>query len=200
MQVSRYQTHSIELIIDRLMINKDAESRLTESLEIALKLGESVVMILSEEQSGTWTESLYSTLNTCPQCGTGYDTLAPNAFSFNSPFGACEDCEGLGIVSDFSEDLLIPNPKLSLAEGAIGPLGKKRKTQLWDQIIQLSKQLRFDLTMPYEDLPKNIKSIIMNGSRDTVEIQVPGTRSMFKAHIRFSGIIAHYREIGRAHV
>lgn len=195
MQVSRYQTHSIELIIDRLMINKDADSRMTESLEIALKLGESVVMILSEEQSGTWTESLYSTLNTCPQCGTGYDTLAPNAFSFNSPFGACEDCEGLGIVSDFSEDLLIPNPKLSLAEGAIGPLGKKRKTQLWDQIIQLSKQLRFDLTMPYEDLPKNIKSIILNGSRDTVEIQVPGTRSMFKAHIRFSGIIPHYREM-----
>ena len=195
MQVSRYQTHSIELIIDRLMINSDAETRLTESLEIALKLGESVVMILSEEKAGHWVESLYSTLNTCPQCGTGYDTLAPNAFSFNSPFGACEDCEGLGIVSDFSEDLLVPNPKLSLAEGAIGPLGKKRKTQLWYQIIQLSKQLRFDLTMPYVDLPKNIRNIILHGSRDTVEIQVPGTRSMFKAQIRFSGIIPHYREM-----
>jgi excinuclease ABC subunit A len=152
-------------------------------------------MILSEEKSGQWKESLYSTLNTCPQCGAGYDTLAPNAFSFNSPFGACEDCEGLGIVSDFAEDLLIPNPKLSLAEGAIGPLGKKRKTQLWDQIIQLSKQLRFDLTVPYEDLSENIRTILMHGSRDTVKIQVPGTRSMFTAQVRFSGIIPHFREV-----
>jgi excinuclease ABC subunit A len=101
----------------------------------------------------------------------------------------------LGIVSDFAEDLLIPNPKLSLAEGAIGPLGKKRKTQLWDQIIQLSKQLRFDLTVPYEDLSENIRTILMHGSRDTVKIQVPGTRSMFTAQVRFSGIIPHFREV-----
>jgi excinuclease ABC subunit A len=195
MQVSRYKTHSIELIIDRLMISKDAESRLTESLEIALKLGESVVMILSEEKPNEWIESLHSTLNTCPQCGAGYDTLAPNAFSFNSPFGACSDCEGLGIVSDFAEDLLIPNPSLSLAEGAIGPIGKKRKTQFWDQIIQLSKQLRFDLTSPFSELPDNIRTIILHGSRDKVNIKVPGTSSIFTAQVRFSGVIPHLREI-----
>jgi excinuclease ABC subunit A len=194
MQISRFKTHTIEVVIDRLLVQKDNRQRINESVEIALKMGESVAMVLSEI-SGLWQEKLFSTLNTCPQCGNGYEAPAPNSFSFNSPFGACSQCEGLGYISDFDIQLMIPNKKLSLADGAIGPLGKKRKVLLWDQIIQLSKQLRFSINDPYESLPDTIKDILLLGSKDKVHVQIPGTSSTFTAQIRFEGILTFFKQV-----
>jgi excinuclease ABC subunit A len=194
MQISRFKTHTIEVVIDRLLVQKDNRQRINESIEIALKMGESVAMVLSEI-SGLWQEKLFSTLNTCPQCGNGYEAPAPNSFSFNSPFGACSQCEGLGYISDFDIQLMIPNKKLSLADGAIGPLGKKRKVLLWNQIIQLSKQLRFSINDPYESLPDTIKDILLLGSKDKVLVQIPGTSSTFTAQIRFEGILTFFKQV-----
>ena len=194
MQISRFKTHTIEVVIDRLLVQKDNRQRINESIEIALKMGESVAMVLSEISS-QWQEKLFSTLNTCPQCGNGYEAPAPNSFSFNSPFGACSQCEGLGYISDFDVQLMIPNKKLSLADGAIGPLGKKRKVLLWNQIIQLSKQLRFSIDDPYESLPDTIKDILLLGSKDKVLVQIPGTSSTFTAQIRFEGILTFFKQV-----
>ena len=194
MQISRFKTHTIEVVIDRLLVQKDNRQRINESIEIALKMGESVAMVLSE-MSSQWQEKLFSTLNTCPQCGNGYEAPAPNSFSFNSPFGACSQCEGLGYISDFDVQLMIPNKKLSLADGAIGPLGKKRKVLLWNQIIQLSKQLRFSIDDPYESLPDTIKDILLLGSKDKVLVQIPGTSSTFTAQIRFEGILTFFKQV-----
>ena len=194
MQISRFKTHTIEVVIDRLLVQKDNRQRINESIEIALKMGESVAMVLSEISS-LWQEKLFSTLNTCPQCGNGYEAPAPNSFSFNSPFGACSQCEGLGYISDFDVQLMIPNKKLSLADGAIGPLGKKRKVLLWNQIIQLSKQLRFSIDDPYESLPDTIKDILLLGSKDKVLVQIPGTSSTFTAQIRFEGILTFFKQV-----
>lgn len=195
MEVSRYKVHNIELVIDRIMLQTEYRQRISESVETALRMGNSVVMLLVEKAKDQWQEKLFSTQSTCPSCGKGYEPLAPNTFSFNSPFGACKSCDGLGVRRDFDPELMIPNRSMSLAEGGIAPLGKKRKMMLWDQVIQLSKKLRFDLDIPIGDLSDQIMDILLHGSKDKVTITIPGTNSAFTAQLRFAGIIPYFREM-----
>ncbi|MES2764670.1 MAG: excinuclease ABC subunit UvrA [Bacteroidota bacterium] len=165
MQVSRYKIHNIELVIDRTTVSKGNERRIHESVETALNRGDNKMMLLSEEGSET-VEKFYSTDYSCPSCGRSYEPLAPNMFSFNSPFGACPSCEGLGEIKDFDPRLMIPSPSLSIADGGIAPLGKKRSTWLWKQVESAAKFLKIDTKTPISELEPEKVEMILKGNED----------------------------------
>ncbi|MAT38525.1 MAG: excinuclease ABC subunit A [Ectothiorhodospiraceae bacterium] len=159
MKVDRYKIHDIEIVVDRLVVNPEGRSRLTDSLEIALKFGEGVVII---EADGN--DMLMSQKNACPTCGTSYEELAPNSFSFNSPYGACKSCDGLGEKRDFDIDLIIPDIMKSLNEEGVVPLGKPRRTWWWAQVKAVADAYDFDFDTPLCDLSEEAMETLLHGS------------------------------------
>jgi excinuclease ABC subunit A len=128
-KLSRYKLHDIDIVVDRLIVKDDIQKRLSDSLHTSLELGEGVV-IITREKKGKWVDMVFSERYSCPDCGTGYEELAPRMFSFNSPYGSCRECEGLGMTLVFDPELTIPNEELSLSEGAIHAWSK------WSPITQ----------------------------------------------------------------
>ncbi len=196
LQISRYKVHTIELVIDRLKVEHEQEQRLSESLETALNLGEQSLLILWED-NGVWHERLFSTLNSCANCGKSYEQLSPNNFSFNSPFGACKACEGLGYTNGFDIAKVIPQKEVSIEEGGIVILGKKRKMWIWDQAAQFAKQAKINLEAPISSLsPEIIETLLwgtknhkidinystMSGEILTMKLSFPGVLPLFWRH------------------
>ncbi len=159
MKVDRYKIHNIEIVVDRLVVNADARARLTDSLEIALKFGEGVVIV---DVNGE--DILMSQKNSCPVCGTSYEEPAPNSFSFNSPYGACSTCDGLGESREFDLDLIIPDVAKSLNQEGLVPLGKPRRTWWWAQIKAVADKFGFDLDTPLSDISEEAMQILLHGS------------------------------------
>jgi excinuclease ABC subunit A len=166
MQLPRYKTHVVELVVDRLTLEPEQRRRLTESVETSLTLGEGGVTVLFEEANGSWRDVYYSTSYSCPQCGRSYETPAPNMFSFNSLFGACQTCEGLGESTDFDVQLVVPDRSLSIAEGGVGPLGKLRDTFLWKQVRAYAEAVGIPLTKPIEQLEAEVIETFLRGGDD----------------------------------
>ncbi len=166
MQLPRYKTHVVELVVDRLEVDPKHHRRLKESVDTALVLGEGGVTVLYEQTDGSWKDVYYSTSYSCPQCGRSHETPAPNMFSFNSPFGACTTCEGLGEYTDFDIQLVIPVRSLSIAEGGVGPLGKKRETFLWKQVNAYAQETGLSLTTPIEELDAEVFTTFLLGGDD----------------------------------
>ena len=163
-KLEKNNKHNIEAVVDRLVIKPDIERRLTDSLEMALKLSEGLVVVnkVGEE------DILFSENFACADCGISIDELAPRLFSFNSPFGKCDYCDGLGTLMEIDEDLVIPNKDLSIMEGAIASWGDGRlKEDAWTFAVltSLSKKYKFDLNTPIKDLPKDIVDIILYGTK-----------------------------------
>ena len=171
MQLARYKVHTIELVVDRLNIDRTSPRRLRESLEAALNLGDGGMMVLREEEDGTWTDTFFSTSYSCPSCGRSYETPAPNMFSFNSPFGACTACEGIGFVTDFDLALIIPDRSKTIAEGAIAPLGKKRDTWLWKQVLSFCKSQGIDTMVRVAMLKPDDLEMILYGTEGSIDVQ-----------------------------
>ncbi|MBI3194803.1 MAG: excinuclease ABC subunit UvrA, partial [Ignavibacteriae bacterium] len=161
MQVQRYKIHNIEVVVDRIILEKDLRSRVSESIETALELGEGSVIVHDDTN-----EQLYSQHLACVRCGISYEELAPNSFSFNTPYGACPDCNGLGVKREFDTNLIIPDDSLTIAEGGIEPMGKPKETWLWSQLRAVAKRFKFDFSTPIKKLPKKIRDIILYGSGD----------------------------------
>ncbi|MCO6466973.1 MAG: ATP-binding cassette domain-containing protein [Bradyrhizobiaceae bacterium] len=171
MQLPRYKTHVVELVVDRLEIQAEQPRRLTESIETALSLGDSGLTVLFEQSDGSWKDVYYSTTYSCPQCGQSYETPAPNMFSFNSPFGACDVCEGLGVRTDFNLELVVPDAKQTIAGGGIGPLGKKRDTFLWKQVLAYSEAVDLPLDKPINTIdPTLFKTFLEGGDSKVVRV------------------------------
>ncbi len=166
MQLARYKMHTIELVIDRLVIEEAPSKRLSDSIETALNLGEGGLTVLHETEPETWLESFYSTSYACPQCGTSYETPAPNMFSFNSPYGACQTCDGLGEMQDFDPALVIPDYSVSIAKGAIAPLGTQRETWLWKHVIAYCQKKDISLTDPIGKIPASALDELLFGHND----------------------------------
>ena len=182
MQLQRYKTHTIELVIDRLAIDPVSTKRLTDSIETALHLGEGGLTVLIEQAPETWIERFFSTEYSCPQCGESYQAPAPNMFSFNSPFGACQTCDGLGELVDFDAELVLPDTSLSLASGAIAPLGKQRDTWLWKQVQAWCHEHNLDLHVPVSTIPESKLTALLYGKDDanvTVEYGGSSIRHTF---------------------
>ncbi|WP_024614305.1 excinuclease ABC subunit UvrA [Clostridium sp. Ade.TY] len=162
-KLEKNKKHNIEAIIDRLIIKEGIEKRLTDSIETALKLGEGLVII--NEFGGE--DTLYSENFACPDCGISIEELAPRMFSFNSPFGKCDYCDGLGSLIEIDENLIIPNKDLSIMEGAIACWGEGRlKEDSWTFAFlkALSKEYKFDLNTPIKDLSNEAVKVLLYGT------------------------------------
>ena len=164
-KLRRYKTHDIDIVVDRLVVKDGIHKRLHDSIRTSLKLGEGA-LIITRENRGEWDDMVFSELYSCPRCGTGYEELVPRMFSFNSPYGSCKECEGLGITLEFDPELIIPNEELSLSEGAIHVWSN------WSSITQghyddlldtFSGKFDVDLKTPIKKLKKKIKDILLYG-------------------------------------
>ncbi|WP_317312082.1 excinuclease ABC subunit UvrA [Clostridium thermobutyricum] len=178
-KLDKNKKHNIEAVVDRLVIKEGIEGRLSDSVETALKLGDGLVII--NIVGGE--DRLYSEKFSCPDCGISIEELAPRMFSFNSPFGKCDRCDGLGTLIEIDEDLVIPDRSLSIMEGAIAPWGEGRtKEDSWTFAIltSLSKKYKFDLKTPIKDLDKKIVDIILYGT-DGERVKVDYVKDGIKA-------------------
>jgi len=177
--LDKNKTHNIEVVVDRLRLRKENMSRLYSSIETALKLGDGKVIISINDEEQIFSEHL-----ACPHCNFSIPKLEPRLFSFNSPFGACDLCNGLGILQQVSEELLVTNPEKSIREGAIKYLKNIVDTENieWQVFEKLAEHYNIDLDLPYQDLPEEHKHIIMVGSPDmiTYEITTRGNRTYRK--------------------
>ncbi len=163
--LDKKKKHSIEVVVDRLVIREGVQARLADSLETALKLSEGLVLI--EEVDGA--EQLFSENFACAECGFSFEEISPRIFSFNSPYGACPECSGLGTRAEFAAELVIPFPELSISEGAIHPWSGQNYYQ---QFLQAAaKEWGVDLETPFRDLPSGDQQKILNGSPEKVNFR-----------------------------
>lgn len=169
MHLERYKIHNIELVIDRCKAEESQQHRIAESIELAANRGEGSLMLLIEDGFG-WNEKFYSTTYSCPDCGKSYESLAPNMFSFNSPYGACTNCEGLGYKKDFTIELAITDKDKSIWKGAVDAIGKRKDTWLWKQLIAVAKQENIDLNKPAHELNESELLILFNGNNSDIDL------------------------------
>ncbi|MCX8010382.1 MAG: excinuclease ABC subunit UvrA, partial [Ignavibacteria bacterium] len=194
MKLHRFKIHNIELVVDRLEVSRKAEKRIIESVEVALNYGNGIVIVNSENQDKT-----YSRLLACLDCGISIEEFAPNSFSFNSPYGACKACDGLGEKKEINVDLVIPDKSKSINEEGIAPLGKPRETWFFNQLKSLGKIYDFDFDTPLNQIPKSTLDVILFGSgKEKLNFQYKLGSGQFVTYThRFTGIIPqlqHYFE------
>ncbi len=159
--LDKKKKHTIEVLVDRLIIKENIRNRLTDSVELALKLSNGTLKVITDKE-----ERIFSEKFACPYCGISIPEVSPRMFSFNSPYGACPKCDGLGSLMYFDPELVIPDPSLSLREGAIKPWSKRHSMYFFQILDALSEHYKFDIYTPFNKLPKNIQEIILYGSGD----------------------------------
>ncbi len=200
-QLSKNIKHNIEIIVDRLIVKPGIEKRLTDSIENVLELAEGLLIV--DVFGGDPIN--FSQSFSCPDCGISVDEIEPRSFSFNNPFGACPDCYGLGYKMEFDEDLMIPDKSISLADGAIVAMGWQSSTDsgsFTHAILKaLSETYKFDLHTPYQELPEDIRDVIINGTNGReVKVHYKGQRGEGVYDVAFEGLIRNmerrYRETG----
>ncbi len=173
MQLDRYKVHDIETVIDRIEITGNIKQRLTQSVQTAMKQGKGTIMILEHDDKPKSKNQprFFSRNLMCPTSGISYDEPAPNMFSFNSPYGACNKCNGLGVVSEIAIDKIVPNPKLSLKKGAIAPMGEFKNSWIYKQIEAIGEHYGFSLDTPFEELEDEAVNVILYGSDESFKIK-----------------------------
>ncbi len=187
MQVDRYKLHDIEVLIDRIELGEKSRVRLAQSLQTAMKLGKGLVGVL-EDESGQYLQ--YSRFLMDPGSGISYDEPQPNSFSFNSPYGHCPKCHGIGTVSEVEITNLIPNPKLSINRGGLTPLGDVKENWTFQQLRAIAKAYKFSLADPIEQIPEEAMQVILYGSDETFQVKYTystGRQQMYAS--TFEGII-----------
>lgn len=192
MQLDRYKVHDIELVVDRIDVRESNKPRLTESLGQAMLLGKGNMMVL-ESESNLLTH--YSKYLMDPDSGLSYNAPEPNSFSFNSPYGACTNCGGLGATSTISEENIIPDKSKSIAKGGIVPIGEKRENYTFNQLKVIGKAKGFKLTEPIANISKENLDLILNGTEERFEmdyVNSMGKTSRFEAS--YKGIVPTIRE------
>ncbi|WP_419484890.1 excinuclease ABC subunit UvrA, partial [Barnesiella intestinihominis] len=187
MKLDRYKNHSIELVIDKLIVDKDDERRLQESVKTAMKQGDGQLMVLDAE---TQEIRHYSRTLMDPQTGLSYSEPAPHSFSFNSPQGACPKCKGLGYVNIIDKNKIIPNDEKSIYEGGIVPLGKYKNSLIFWQIAAICEKYDSSLKAPIKNLPEEALDDILNGTDERLQIKNEslGTSNYF---LSFDGLIKY---------
>ena len=169
MKLDRYKTHDIETVIDRMLIENTPENdkRLTESIKTAMYHGEDILMIIDQDTQ----EARYFSRNLmCPTSGISYPNPEPNNFSFNSPKGACDSCNGLGTVNEINMKKIVPNPKLSIKQGGFVPLGEYKSSWIFKQLEIIGEKFGFKLTDPVEKISAEAMEVIMHGGKEKFEI------------------------------
>ena len=187
MKLDRYKTHDIEIVIDRLAVENDddTDKRLAESIKTAMYHGEDVMMVIEHESDEV---RFFSRTLMCPTTGISYQNPEPNLFSFNSPKGACDHCNGLGIINEINRKKIIPNPKLSINKGGFAPLGEYKSSWMFKQLEIIGEKYNFKLTDAIETISEEAMEMILNGGNEkfTVVSKVAGVTKDYK--IDFEGI------------
>lgn len=191
MQVDRYKTHDIEVVIDRLLVSKKDKKRLVSSVQQAMKHARGVIKISDAANN----EFFFSRFLMDPDSGISYDEPQPNTFSFNSPYGACSNCDGLGYVFQLDRESVIPDDKLSIMRGGILPIGEYKDNWTFQQLKALGKQYGFSLTTPIKDLSEEHLDLIFHGAPDIISVPVSYNKWNVKNYkITFEGLIKQWEE------
>ena len=191
MQVDRYKIHDIDIVVDRLQVSDENSKRLYTSIQAALKISKGIIRIGDKDNN----VSYFSKFLMDPVSGISYDEPQPNTFSFNSPYGACEKCNGLGYIFEVDEASVIPNPKLSILNGGLAPLGEFRETWIFQVLKALAKKYEFSLSVPIEKLERDKLDIILNGSNEMLTVAVEYNKWNVQSYqITFDGIIRMLEE------
>ncbi|HTY21753.1 MAG TPA: excinuclease ABC subunit UvrA [Desulfomonilaceae bacterium] len=159
-KLDKNKKHNIDVVVDRLVIKEGMEKRLADSLETAVRMGQGTAVV--EEQDGEI--HIFSEKFACPEHGVSFGEISPRLFSFNNPFGACEACSGLGVQIRFDPELIVPNPDLSIRQGAIAPWNSRNSIFFDQMIVSLVEHYRFDIETPFRKLPDKIRNILLFGS------------------------------------
>ena len=191
MQLDRYKIHDIETVIDRLIVTEKDKKRLYTSIQSALKIAKGIIKISDKENKVYH----FSKFLMCPTTGVSYDEPQPNTFSFNSPYGACPECDGLGYIFDVDEESVIPNKKLSIINGGLAPLGDYRETWIFQVIKALGKKYNFSLSQPIEKLDPKAIDILLHGVDELITVPVEYNKwNVQNYQIPFDGIIKMLEE------
>ena len=193
MKVDRYKNHNIEVVIDKMLVKDTAaDERLKKSVQIAMKQGEGLVMILDHDSGEV---KHFSKRLMCPTTGISYSDPAPNNFSFNSPQGACQRCKGLGVVNEIDLKKVIPDDKLSIYEGAIVPLGKYKNTLIFWQIDAILKKYDCTIKTKVADIPEEAINELLYGSLENVRIDKEVVHTSSDYFVAFDGVVKYLRDV-----
>ena len=192
MKVDRYKNHNIEVIIDKLKVRGKDDERLKKSVQVAMKQGDGILMIMEKDSESVRN---FSKRLMDPITGLSYGEPAPNIFSFNSPEGACPKCKGLGVINEIDMGKVIPDTKLSIYEGAIIPLGKYKSQMIFWQIDSILHKYEYDLHTPIKDIPQEAMDEILYGSLENVRINKELVHTSSDYFTVFDGIIKYLRNV-----
>ncbi|WP_276502883.1 excinuclease ABC subunit UvrA [Terrimonas pollutisoli] len=213
MQVDRYKIHDIELVVDRLQVTNELKARLSQSVQQTLKLGKDLMFVAPQPPEGGLSEksakkkkalslevfeappseglgeARYSKLLMCEDTGISYEEPSPNAFSFNSPYGACPVCKGLGTTFHINMEAVIPDNSISISEGGIAPLGGEREAYVYKQAQEVAKKNKISLTKPIKDIPQKALNILLYGNEEGVENEVDFENIREDSNGTYEGIV-----------
>ena len=193
MKVDRYKNHNIEVVVDKLAVNSKDTDRLRKSIDIAMRLGEGLLMLL---ERGSENPKFYSKRLMCPTTGISYNDPAPNNFSFNSPEGYCPRCKGLGYVSLIDEDKIVPNRNLSVSEGGLAPLGKAKSSMIFYEIEAVLEMYGFNLKTPIKDLSAEALHDVIYGSDERICIKASKLHTSSDYYCDYGGIAKFIHQLG----
>ncbi len=188
MQLDRYKIHDVEVVVDRIKISDKDDQRMKKTISVAMKYGKGVVMVLDDE---TGEIRHFSSKLMCPESGLSYDEPEPNTFSFNSPYGACPNCNGLGKISEIDMRKVMPDMNMSIKKGGIKPLGEYKNSWVYKQLETIGLKYNFDLNTPLKDIPKEGMETILNGSEETFEIKKEYLGITRSYSLSFEGVIKY---------
>ncbi|MFH1312030.1 MAG: excinuclease ABC subunit UvrA [Candidatus Eisenbacteria bacterium] len=185
-KLDKNRKHTIDVVVDRLKMEPGLRSRVADSVETALKLGGGVVIVSGPDGR----EIVLSQLFACVDCGIGFPEISPRMFSFNSPYGACETCDGIGRKLEVDPTLVVPDGHVSLAQGAVVPWGKRRGSMTWGMIESVAERYGISLDTPFDDLPEPQRRIMLRGTGDeSVSFKIKGSRSRYEYLSPFEGVV-----------
>ncbi len=193
-RLEKNKKHTIDVVVDRLVVKDGVRPRLADSIETAMELGEGLVLVTVGEE-----ERIFSSRLSCPDCGISIPELSPRMFSFNSPYGACPECDGLGFLMRFDPDLIVSDPDRSLMDGVLDVWGKSTSYWYIEQIQTLAKNYGFDPKTPWKKLPEKVRKVVLYGSgAERIEYDVRRTNARYTFSRAFEGVIhgleRRYRE------
>ena len=186
--LARNRRHTIEVVVDRMRLKQGIERRLADSTELAAKVGNGIIQVLLGKE-----EYLFSLEYACPFCGISLGEISPRMFSFNSPYGACETCHGLGTSIDFSEALVVPDQELSIEKGVLAPVGQLKRNWIHSRLEALSEKFHFSLTTPFNRLSKKNRGIVLYGSEEEIIVKYDFAKGRGEFRTAWEGVIPNLR-------
>jgi len=187
LQLDRYKIHDIEIVIDRIQVNPESVRRITESVQLGMRHGKGSILILNNQ-----TDSLrhLSRQLICPTSGISYEEPEPNSFSFNSPYGSCPKCNGLGTIAEVDMEKIIPDKSLSIRKGALQPIGEFKNNWIFRQLEALGEKYHFSIDTPFDELPDEAVNTILYGSDEVLKIKNESLGVTSTYSMSFEGIVS----------